>query len=116
MSSFIVSDSSQTIPLYPSRADHMNGTVDFATYYRAVARTAGINYAHAEPAFLARVKAALDKRDEHLNTIPLGEGDRRGAGLFGIAKAFKAHGDCDSLAGRVCLLKQAARDAVQEAN
>lgn len=107
--------SSQTVPLYPSRADYMNGTVDFATYYRAVAKTAGISYAHAEPAFLARVKAALANGDEHLNTLPLSLWDKRGEGLIGIGKAFKAHGDNDSLAGRVCILKQAAKDAVQEA-
>ena len=99
----------------PTRADYMSGKVSFADFYRAVANTAGISYRNADPAFLARVKAALASGDEHLNTIPLVEWDHRGCGLLAAARAFKAHGDFDSMAGRVCLLKQVAKDAVQEA-
>jgi hypothetical protein len=96
-----------------TRKDYMDGRVTHADYYRSVAKAAGISYASADPAFLGRVRSALANGDEHLNTIPLAEWDRRGSMLLSVSRAFKAHGDCDSLAGRVCVLKQAARDAVE---
>jgi len=90
----------------------MAGRVSHSDYYRAVAATAGVSYKKADPAFLARVRAALEKGDEYLNSIPLREWDIRAVSLLpNVSKAFREHGDLDSLAGRVCLLKRVAADA-----
>lgn len=97
----------------PTRADYMAGKVSHEEYYRAVARSAGISYAKSD--ILLKVRDALAAGDHHLNTIPLGFWDLRAAGLLpSISRAFKVHGDGDTLAGRVCVLKQAARDAVEQ--
>lgn len=99
----------------PTRQDYLQNRVSFAEYYRAVAKTAGISYRNADPIFLSRVRQALANGDEHLNTIPLREWDIRATCLLpSIRAAFRAHGDGDSLAGRVCLIKQAAIDAATE--
>ena len=96
-----------------TRKDYMDGKVEFADYYREVAKTAGVSYQGVKLSFLQRVKQCIKNGDEHLNGIPLKEWDSRAFSLLPTIKAaFKKHGDCDTLAGRVCLIKQAARDAV----
>ena len=60
------------------------------------------------PFSLIHIKQALENYDEHLNTLPLKTWD------FAAEKAKdlmyrKAHITCSSLAERVCLLKEAAR-------
>ncbi len=51
------------------------------------------------------------KQDKHLNSIPLAAWDDLGHGL-GIKWP---EGDFDSMAGRVCVLKAAARMLIEEA-
>lgn len=98
----------------PTRADYMAGKVDHATYYRAVAATAGVSYANANPEFMAEVRAALAAGDEHLNTIALDRWDMRAMSLLpSVGRAFREHGDIPTLGGGVCLVKQAARDAAE---
>lgn len=96
----------------PTRADYMAGRVDFATFYRAVNATAGIKM-DSHP-ILARAAHALGAGDEHLNRIPLSAWDAIAAGFWRSAeRALREHGDHLSLAGGVCLAKQAVRDALE---
>lgn len=95
----------------PTRQDYMTGKVTFAEFYRAVNATAGLKITDAD--LLQRVRAALAAGDEHLNTIPLPVWD--GRAMFArcaLSRALREHGDFYSMAGGVCCLKQAARDAV----
>ena len=96
------------------RSDYMSDKVTHAEYYRSMAKDAGVSYANVDPKFLARVKKALAEGDEHLNSIPLHEWDNRTWSLLpSVNTTFKAYGEgTGSLSCRVCLIKQAARDAV----
>lgn len=95
-----------------TRQDYMSGKVTHAEYYRSVYQAAGITW-REHPA-LPQVKGALANGDEHLNTIQLAWWDAQGLTVReSLARAFKAHGDHWSLAGSVCALKQAARDAAE---
>jgi len=97
-----------------TRKDYMDGKATFAEYYRDV--NAGLSPPHRmrDEAFLQRVEAALADGDEHLNTIPLAVWDGMAQGLETTYRPrFKARGDQWSMAGMVCAMKQAARDAVQ---
>ena len=76
----------------------------------AVAKTAGIRFGANHP-LVMRVRAALANGDEHLNTITLSVWDRMGETMAWYA--FRSHGDHDSMAGRVCVLKEAARQAAE---
>lgn len=97
----------------PTRSDYMNGRATHQGYYGAIVREAGISLAtwHA----LERVKHALAVGDEHLNTIPLKLWDelayrQRPA----VEPVLREHGDFWSLAGGVCVAKEAARQAAQQ--
>lgn len=98
----------------PTRKDYMDGRVTHAEYYRAVAKTAGVSYAKADPAFMDRCRKTLADGDEHLNTIPLRIWDSRGLAILNPRPAFKAHGDFVSMAGLVCLVKTAVKDALDQ--
>lgn len=95
----------------PTHKQYMNKEVSFTDFYRAVYKTASISLENN--AIITKVKTALEAGDEHLNTIPLRYWD--GLALSAcpsLTRAFKEHGDFYSLAGGVCAMKQAARDAV----
>lgn len=93
-----------------TRKEYMDGKASFAEYYGEIAREAHISYANSP--LLPRVIDALAKGDAHLNTIPLHRWDAVGVYTMKIlAPIFKAHGDGWSLAGSVCVHKQAAIDA-----
>ena len=96
----------------PTRADYLAKRCTHEEYYRAVNADGGVVY-RDNPVPLADIKAALEAGDEHLNTIPLQKWDRAVDRLvsYTLSKAFKARGDYATLAGLVCSLKQAARDA-----
>ena len=79
-------DEMRTTEHAPTRADYMAHRVSHADYYRALAKTAGVSYSNADPAFLRRVKAALSSGDEHLNSIPLRVWDRHRARLCRVNK------------------------------
>ena len=96
-----------------TRTQYMNKEVTFEEYYREIYKEADISFKHS--IWLPRIKKALAAGDEHLNTIPLLEWDALGSAFFPrLRTVFKNHGDFWSLAGQVCALKQAARDAVKE--
>lgn len=95
-----------------TRKDYMEGRVTHEQFYSSVAKTAGISFERSD--LLPRVKAALEAGDEHLNSIPLALWDNRAANPVtraNISRALKEHGDFFSLAGGVCTLKQAAKNA-----
>lgn len=95
-----------------TRADYMSGRATHDEYYDALCDLAGVSYADADPQFIERCREALFSGDEHLNSIPLKEWDRRASSLLpGVGRAFKEVGDHPSAAGLVCLLKAAARRA-----
>lgn len=97
----------------PQRKDYMDGHISFEDFYRSVYKIAGINLAGNR--ILDRVRTALSAGDEHLNSIPLPVWDALAHGArLALATSFKKHGDFFSLAGGVCAMKQAARDAVEE--
>lgn len=97
-----------------NRNRYLDGKITHEEYYHALAKTAGVNFQNADPAFLDRVRKALGEGDSYLNSIPLAEWDTRALSLLpSVRAAFKEHGDFFSLAGGVCLVKQAAKDAVQ---
>lgn len=94
------------------RSEYMTGKVTFEQYYRSVYKLAGVNLEQAP--IMLRVIEALKSGDEHLNTIPISIWDRMAAGGQGtITRSLRAHGDGWSLAGRVCVMKQAAKDAAK---
>lgn len=95
-----------------TRKDYMEGRVTHEQFYSSVARAAGISFAQSD--LLPRVRTALEAGDEHLNSIPLALWDRRAENPVtraNISRALKEHGDFFSLAGGVCTLKQAAKNA-----
>ncbi len=97
-----------------TRKDYLDGKVSHEEYYRSIAKSAGIDMSYGAYALMERVKKALREGDKHLNTIPLAIWDRMGANPVlraNLAPVFKAHGDIMSIAGIVCVLKQAARDS-----
>ena len=93
----------------------MNNEITFEQYYTSVAERAGIKFSPGP--FLDRVKIALENGDEHLNTIRLREWDSMGCNPWtksSITKSLKDHGDGWSIAGSVCVLKQAAINGVKD--
>jgi hypothetical protein len=96
---------------FPTREEYMDGKVTFAEFYTSVANEAGVSY--FAPTFLDRVRIALAAGDELLNSIPLDTWDRLATGAaLTIQSALKKHGDSYSKAGGVCVMKQAAKNAV----
>lgn len=94
----------------PTRQQYMNNECSFADFYRAVNATAGFKI--MDNALIERVRKALADGDEHLNTIPLRLWDSMAIACSStFSRALKEHGDFYSLAGGVCCLKQAAKDA-----
>lgn len=95
-----------------TRKDYMGHKCTHADYYRSIAFELGIDYtSHHE---LDTIKACLETGDENLKRIPLRTWDSWGVWMLGnraAHEAFKRRGDSLSLAGVVCVLKQAAKDA-----
>ena len=98
----------------PTRKQYMDGEVSFADFYRAIYRTAGISL-EGNKTLTSRVKKALYQGDKHLNSISREVWDGLAfSARYTLIKAFKEHGDSYSMAGGVCVMKQAARDAASE--
>lgn len=86
----------------------MDGEVSHFDYYAQFV-TAEIKRVVADTIGKDRIASAI-KRDEHLNNIGLSRWDTIGRYLCATLRAqLKAAGDNDSLAGRVCILKVAAK-------
>lgn len=89
-----------------SRADYLARRHTHAEYYSQFI-TPNITRIVATRIGLKRLKLSTD---EHLNDIPLSRWDAIGFAIIpDIRDALKQAGDCDSMSGRVCILKAAAR-------
>ena len=97
-----------------TRKDYMDGKVTHEQFYSSVAAEAGLDMSKAS--ITAKAKIALSNGDTHLNTIPLRVWDDLGANPVtrsNISRALEGHGDYCTLAGLVCTLKQAVKNAAQ---
>ncbi len=95
---------------FPRRRQYLRGEVTHGEYYSAVAKTAGLDMAVG---LVFKARTALALGDQALNSIPLPVWDALAlAHARPIGSALHAHGDHATLAGSVCVLKQAACDAV----
>lgn len=92
-----------------TRADYIAHRVSHADYYTSIAQAAGISYADSD-SLVQRAQDALAQGDEHLNTLPLQFFE------FPVSSAaFKEHGDYPTIAGYVCVRKQALKNAATRA-
>ena len=61
------------------------------------------------------IKRLLESCDEHLNDIPLVIWDSLGSGYKKeVSNRLKEHGDFYSLAGSLCIFKEAAKQLIEE--
>lgn len=92
-----------------TRSDYMEKRCTHRQYYAQFVTAAKDRVRRAFT--IDRLRAAFAK-DEHFNSIPLGEWDGLASGLplYGIKEA----GDYCTPAGQVCALKEAARQLVEE--
>jgi len=96
-----------------TRAQYMAKEVTHSEYYGQFVTEAIKNTVVARFGF-DRLKLDL-KRDEHLNTIPLHQWDALAPAVLYLDRVMrKDHGDFMSEAGAVCILKEAARQAVAD--
>ena len=97
------------------RTQYLAGDISHHDYYMSIANRLGMGHEVIGGKVMDRVRKSADP---HYSDIPLEEWDNIGYRVFGnpgslgINKAFKWADDRDSLAGRVCLLKAIAREAI----
>ena len=95
---------------YPQREQYMNNEISHHDFYLSIAKAAGIKH-NAD--FVLECKKALDRGDEHLNTIPLAVWDRKGVFVkLALSVALKKHGDGWCLSNNTCAQKEMAREQV----
>lgn len=93
-----------------TRQDYMTGKATHREYYADVLRSAHISFSKEDPIV---IKAAASK-DKHYNDISLARWDSLALLNSGrLATAFKERNDFYSLAGGVCAMKEAVRQAVE---
>lgn len=95
------------------REKYLDGEIAHADYYRMIYREAGITMKNS--GILDECREALARGDEHLNDIPLQKWDMMAASYINqekLRQVFENHGDGCSMAGGVCIYKQAVRDAI----
>ena len=90
-----------------TRKQYLNGEVSHDEYYTEIAKKIGIKPSKEA---VKKVKEALERGDEHLNTIPMSFWNGWVIGIWAfnyqlIAEAFRRSGDQPSQAGMVCVLK-----------
>jgi len=92
-----------------TRDQYMNGDATHQEYYRDLVQEIESSGRLELPCSVDRVAEAF-KKDPHLNTIPLRYWDDFvGFQSERMVAPLKARGDSFSLAGGVCILKEAAR-------
>lgn len=103
-------EAKKTDLLKPTRLDYLEGRATHREFYAAIVKEAGILF-HGEHDIVQR---ALQSTDEHYNNIPIKVWDGVAAGFSGAAAtALRKHGDYPTLAGGVCIAKEAVRQAVE---
>lgn len=94
----------------PTRKDYLDGKCSHQEYYRSIVAECGISLEN-DP-IMSKVIASLKSGDQHLNNIPLRTWDVIALGQRArMATVLKSRGDWLTLAGGVCIMKEAARIA-----
>jgi len=93
-----------------TRADYMKetGKAAFHRYYGEIVLAIGLENI-PQPFALDKVRAALARGDDALNSLPLAAWDSHVSLIRGASKVLKDRGDFLSLGTGVCILKEAAR-------
>lgn len=95
------------------RKDYMEHRATHREYYGSIVKEAGIVFPADHPLVVAGAQA-LSRGDEHMNTIPLSRWDDEAARRQAyINRALREHGDFWSMAGGVCVMKEAVRQAIE---
>jgi len=92
-----------------TRQEYMDGKVSHQYYYLSLANAAGITF---DDEFIRTVRVALDKGDEHLNSIPLQRWDNMcflDSRNTSLRDELKKRGDLWSLSTGVCMRKAKAK-------
>jgi hypothetical protein len=92
-----------------TRQDYLNGIVSHEDYYSQFVTELTKNLVNKTFGF-NRLESAY-KKDHSFNTIPLASWDNL-TYLFNPDKELKSCGDYSTLAGKVCILKESARQLV----
>lgn len=99
---------------YPDRNNTTDDTFGLHRSYYAQFVTPALQQAVVSRFGLAELDAALTA-DKHMNSIPLAQWDRMEPIVRSHCdRAMRAAGDSASLANAVCVLKEAARQAVED--
>lgn len=92
-----------------SREDYVNGKVTYRDYYGQFVTPEAKAIVRA----LISVERLIASTDRHLNDIPLQKWDRLPTPRF-LGDKMKRCGDYLTQAGKVCILKEAARQIVED--
>lgn len=94
-----------------TRQDYLEGRATHEQYYGEICAD---YYPHFDIPFVESVALALERGDEHLNSIPLVRWDARCPRPVpaALAAKFRERGDYATAAGLVCVMKFCARRAV----
>lgn len=98
-----------------TRKEYLDRTVLHAThdaYYGEIAAALDISF---RPSILEKIRESLANDDPHLNRISLGYWDSHAISLdqAAVRKLLEERGDSYSLSSGVCILKAAAKAAVE---
>jgi hypothetical protein len=97
-----------------TRKDYLAGDCTYRQYYGQIVRLAGIRLSKQDKLVKDCTPSNQRTVDEHYNHIGLPTWDTySGSARRGISKAFKQCGDSWSLAGGICVIKEAVRQAVE---
>jgi hypothetical protein len=99
-------------PQIMTRAQYMAGEVSHSAYYGQFV-TQDIKALVLRRFPLAKLLATKDQ--ENFNSIPLSGWDAASASIRGIDSKLREAGDGPTLAGKVCILKTAAKQLIAEA-
>ena len=93
-----------------TRKEYIAGEVSHREYYGMLVKLAGIRFPDNHPLVLK----AKDSSDPHFNDIPLNRWDVAASGFEHAVRAIMPEiGDAWSLAGGVCIAKEAVRQAIE---
>ena len=97
-----------------TRSEYMNGNITHEEYYSQFVTQHMVKLV----AYEIGVKNIINSKDEHLNDIPLKRWDQMvyGISTHELKEKLKDAGDFLTLAGGVCILKQAAYQIIKGSN
>jgi len=93
-----------------NRKEYLGGKISHRDYYGSIVNECGISFSKDDGIVLLAKKS----NDKHYNNIPLGIWDAMAINNREmLSVAFRKHGDSYSLAGGVCVYKEAVRQATE---